>query len=373
MTVVAITNQINAIITSVLSSPDKSVPRPPMPIPDTLKGVDDLIRAGFEAYRSSCFNWLLAATGLVVVGLVFEGPELWHDITTIVRQWRFKRSFHFSLPESHAPNWAKLAAFVGWLFIVVGVAGEYVADSFVSKADGYVQTFDEILLTQAQRGAVVAKERATAAYERASENERETANTLKQVEQERADAAKSLAAAETARKEAKGFSLRIAQANERAATAERDAAQANRIAEQERLARIRIEDTLSGWKLDGTAQAHILEKITSFPGTPFDLAVNPSEYGFMEIMDGILGSAKWARQTPKADNPLFMLLIDGKASMWLGSGVHIEFTLAKYKEFGAPADALLKALQAEGIPAEEHAVKEGAEPNAIHIVIGKRE
>ena len=42
--------------------------------PDTLKGVDDLIRAGFEAYRGSCFNWLLAATGLVVVGLVLEGP-----------------------------------------------------------------------------------------------------------------------------------------------------------------------------------------------------------------------------------------------------------------------------------------------------------
>ena len=42
--------------------------------PDTLKGVDDLIRAGFEAYRGACFNWLLAATGLVVVGLVLEGP-----------------------------------------------------------------------------------------------------------------------------------------------------------------------------------------------------------------------------------------------------------------------------------------------------------
>jgi hypothetical protein len=141
----------------------------PISRPDTLRGVDDLIRAGFEAYRGSCFNWLLAATGLVVAGLVLEGPDLWHDITSIVRQWRFNRRFHFSLPENHAPNRAKLAAFVGWLFIVVGVAGEYVADSFVSKADGYVQTFDEILLTEAQKGTAFATERASAAYERASE------------------------------------------------------------------------------------------------------------------------------------------------------------------------------------------------------------
>jgi hypothetical protein len=33
-----------------------------MPMPDTLKGIDDLIHADFAAYRSSCFDWLLAAT-----------------------------------------------------------------------------------------------------------------------------------------------------------------------------------------------------------------------------------------------------------------------------------------------------------------------
>src|SRR6266487_2607389 len=224
MMAAAITNQINAISALVLSSSlSTSLARPPLSAPDTLKGIDNLIRVGFEAYRTSCLNWLLVATGLVVVGLGFEGPELWHDITSIIGQWRFKRRFHFSLPENHAANWAKLAAFVGWVLIVVGVAGEFVADSFVSRADGYVQTFDEILLSETQQGAEAARERATAAYERASENEKETASTLKQAEQERADAAKSLAAAEAARKEVEGFEAQVADANARAATNEREA------------------------------------------------------------------------------------------------------------------------------------------------------
>lgn len=141
-------------------------------------------------YRDSCFNWLLAATGFVVVGLVLEGPELWHDIASVVRHWNFNRRFHFSLPEERAPDWAKVLAAVGWLLIVVGVAGEYVADSFVSKADGFVQKFDEILLTDAQRQTTLANVRSSAAYERAAQAEREAA-------QENVRAAEALKTAES--------------------------------------------------------------------------------------------------------------------------------------------------------------------------------
>jgi hypothetical protein len=184
MTAAAMTNQISAIIASVLSS-SLSIPPPPFVRPNTLKGVDELIHAGFEAYRASCFNWLLGATAVVAIGLVFEGPELTHEITSIVRHWRFTRRFRFSLPEAHAPEWAKLLAFVGWLLIVMGVAGEYVADSFVSKADGYVQTFDEIVLANAQKEVEIAKEKSGGAYERAATAEREAARLGKDAEDER--------------------------------------------------------------------------------------------------------------------------------------------------------------------------------------------
>jgi hypothetical protein len=160
---------------------------PSVPIPDTLKGIDELIRIDFETFRATWFARLLAATFLVAVGLVMEGPELWHEIHSIIWHWNFRRRFHFSLPEEHTPEWVKLLAFVGWIFIVAGVGGEFVADSFVSKADGYVQKFDEILLSEAQRGTALAKERASAAYERASENENEAAKLRKDAEQLKSD------------------------------------------------------------------------------------------------------------------------------------------------------------------------------------------
>jgi len=231
----------------------------PLPIlrPDTLKGIDDLIRAEFIAFRETCFNWLLAATGLVVVGLVFEGPELWHEISSITRHWRFRCRFHFSLPEEHTPNWAKLLAFVGWLPIVAGVAGEYVADSFASRADGYVQTFDEILLTETQNRTALASERASAAYERASENEKETAATLKQAQQERADAAKSLEVT-------KGYESQIAEA-------QRDAAESKRETETERLARVQLEKQIAGRRLSSEQINALTDRLKPGSGTPISI------------------------------------------------------------------------------------------------------
>lgn len=178
-------NQINAMIAFALSSsPESSISAASIRIPVALKGIDDLIRAGFESYRDSCFNWLLVATGVVVIGLFFEGPELWKEIGSIIGHWRFERRFHFHLPEERTSNKTKLLASVGWLLIVLGVSGEFVADSFVSKADGYVQQFDEILLADAQRQTELAKIRAGGAYERAANAEKEAAQLRNEAEAE---------------------------------------------------------------------------------------------------------------------------------------------------------------------------------------------
>jgi len=143
---------------------------PPIPAPDTLR-IDDLIRSGFEAYRESWFNWLLVSTGLVVVGLLFEAPEIWHESVNAMMAL-----LHSRRPERHASAWVKLAGTVGWILIVVGVSGEFVAESFVSRADGFVQKFDEILLAEAQT-------KAGSANERAAKNELEAAGLRKEAEQ----------------------------------------------------------------------------------------------------------------------------------------------------------------------------------------------
>jgi hypothetical protein len=193
--------------------------------PIVIKGLDDLVRSDFESFRDIWFNRLLISTAVVVIGLLFELPEIWHDSIRAIRDLR-----HSSRPTAELPSWMKLLISLGWLLIVVGVVGEFVADSFVSKADGIVQTFDETLIADAQRKTGLANERAANAFERATQTEREAS-------QENERAAKALEAAEKARTEAEGFQLQIAQANERAA-------EANRTAESERLARVQLEKEL---------------------------------------------------------------------------------------------------------------------------------
>jgi hypothetical protein len=352
----AIRNQINTIIASVLSSSTSKSIGPPIPIPDALKGVDDLIHAGFDAYRNACFHWLLVATGFVVVGLVFEGPELWHEITSIVSHWRFIRKFQFSLPEQHIPDWAKLLAFVGWLLIVAGVAGEYVADSFVSKADGYVQTFDEILLTEARTRTAFASERASAAYERAAKTEKEAT-------QENERAAKALQAAEIARKDAEGLQLQIAKANERAADADR-------IAESERLVRVELEKQLQPRRLTGEQK----KKLTSL------LSDNPQSIMFGWCMNGSDDCQDLVNDFGEAFNKAGWKTLFG-ASLRNKRGVQVGFARGSDEQLASHwVPKIRNALSEVGLASEQEwfdpndkwLVGGGFEKNVLYMIVGQK-
>lgn len=147
------------------------VPIPPIS-PVIPRGLDDLVRSEFEAFRNGWFNCLLFWTAVVAVGLLFDLPEVWHETVGALGKPR----------RSEIAGWMKLLASVGWLLIILGVSGEFVADSFVSKADGIVQTFDEILIADAQRQTEVAKIRAGNAYERVAQTEKEAAQLRKEAE-----------------------------------------------------------------------------------------------------------------------------------------------------------------------------------------------
>jgi phosphoglycolate phosphatase-like HAD superfamily hydrolase len=236
--------------------------------PIVVKGLDDLVRSDFESFRNICFGWLLFSTGIVALGLLFELPEIWHDSVDAILSLRRRPQ-----AKTEIPPWVQLLVSVGWLLIVVGVMGEFVADSFVSKADGIVTTFNETLLADAQRKTGIASERAASAFERATQTEREAsqeneraAQAEQQAEQENERAAKALEAAETARKEAEGFQLQIAQANERATAA-------NEIAERERLARLQLEARFADRVITPDQQRRITKAFASMKGQTMDVVV----------------------------------------------------------------------------------------------------
>lgn len=160
----------------------------------------------------------------------------------------------------------------------------------------------------------------------------------------------------------------VATSEARIAEAQRDAAEARKETEKERLARVKIEEALAGWKLSTEGRERIKQKMARFSGTPFDLFVNPAEATFMEALDGALADAGWKRQEPKNMSILFAK----KAGIIFASGITLEFALDRWRVFEPAVTALAEALNAEGIPAHRNAPSTGSDPSAIHIVIGRR-
>lgn len=152
--------------------------------PEIVRQIDELTKADLQGLRDWYFLWLLVSSGVVAVGVALEGPEVVHDTLGLIRR--------SSKPECRTPPWIKWLALVGWIFIVFGVAGEGMAEGLVSWADGLTQTFNDILLTDAQHESALAWSRASkaisdagSANERASENERKAARLEKEAEAEK--------------------------------------------------------------------------------------------------------------------------------------------------------------------------------------------
>jgi hypothetical protein len=148
---------------------------------------------------------------------------------------------------------------------------------------------------------------------------------------------------------------RLADTNAIAALANERAAEANQKAEEERLARVKIEERMGGWKLDKDGQSRVSDKLKPFPDTPFDLMVNPDEAKFMDAIDHILLAAKWVRKDHEPwgeprrpgyqESPI---LIHNKAAMCATSGVHVELAAERMVDLGPAANAFILALADEG-------------------------
>jgi len=278
--------------------------------PEVLRQIDNAIRSDLQSWRDVSFHLLVWSSVLVAIGVALEGPEVVHDLCNV---WRTAK------PEASAR--IKVIGVIGWILVVVGVAGEGIFEESFSISDGQIQTFDEILISEAQRNALLA------------------------------DAANIQLGIELAKQET------------RAANAEKELALVN--------------EKIGGWKLDKAARKRFAEQIKKFPGTPFDFAVNPVEAPFMEGLDALLTSPSvgWVRLPPKSDNTLMAILIDGKASIILSSGIVLEVDQDQVASLKPALTALGTALHEELSLKKValHLVPPGSWGRRIHIIIGRRQ
>ncbi|MGB6829239.1 MAG: hypothetical protein WBE41_14420 [Terracidiphilus sp.] len=152
------------MITNLVFSPSSPTSLAKATADAVARKLDDGIRSDLQNLGwlgHTFFWWLIASSIVVAIGVAFEGPEIIHDLTPIVRRW-FRKS-RPTRPRGRSrfrEDVIKVAGFIGWLFVVVGVVGEGVFEGMENRAQGMLQTFNDILLTDAQRQTVLAIDRA---------------------------------------------------------------------------------------------------------------------------------------------------------------------------------------------------------------------
>jgi hypothetical protein len=256
---------------------------------------------------------------------------------------------------------ALIAALENWsavftLLVVLGVGGELVVHVMQSRANKKLITIQhQESLAQETEIARLQNASASVGLEIAKANEGAATALTKA-----AQAEENLG---TARKEA-------ALANERAA-------EANKIAEGERLARLKIEERLAPRTLSVEQQKRIESKLKPFAGTPYELALNPvpEATDLLAVIAPILRSAGWVyKESAKKDFRFNFTLNDGtKVEQAYVSGIVLLGTKAFIDAHRPALDTLAFALKSEGLEVRAEYLKDDdPSPDTLHIAIGSK-
>jgi hypothetical protein len=335
--------------------------------PDALRLLDNAIREDFQTLRDSYFAGLLVFTGIVAVGVVLEETDL-----LPIRKIRSRTLNGYPLVRYKLIRLLKAVERIGWVLVVIGVIGEGVFEGYTSKADGLLQTLSDALVSESQRAAATANERAVNAEVLAKGYEAQIADSNARVKTAEAKVAAANAASHEAvakvaeaSAKAESFRLDIAKANEAAKQAEARAVEA-----QLALERFKADRTLSDEQ-----QKRIVLKLKPFAGQKFAFAVypNPESLKFLKLIADVLKSSLWERIDPQI----------GSVNVEAAGGLAGEAFDAGISAFTAPDDtaarpaltAFASAVSAEGHPCAAHFTAQltGKTPKAITIMIGAKE
>jgi len=157
-----------------------------------------------------------------------------------------------------------------------------------------------------------------------------------------------------------------------AAEANARAAEANRIAEGERLERVKIEEKLAWRSLTADQHKRIVAKLSKFPGTPFQLRVfqDPEALKFMNQIADILHAATWVQLPIVAAMEISSKY--GSVGVSLSAGVIITVDTSRESDLGPAGKALAAGLANERIASEFKITKIERQPERIHVQVGKK-
>ncbi len=202
-----------------------------------------------------------------------EAPETF----IILKRWwllRFRDEDREETKEDKK-SWLIPLAAVGLIIVVIGIGVETYSEGKVSDIDALERSHESDKISAAEGDAASAIRDAGTA--KVSAKEASAASTISQ-----SASSDAVILATKARKEADSFEADIVSAKKQAADAESHLAEAMERANNAEKESIRLRDILGGWQLDDGAKKLFAKQVKNFPGTPFDLAVNPVEAPFME-------------------------------------------------------------------------------------------
>src|SRR5947209_3112133 len=113
---------------------------------EALRLLDNLVGTNLQELRDSYFHWLLFFTGVVAMGVVLEETE-----SLPFTKARFDPSIGLPVPRCGLISWMRWFTRIGWVMIVTGVIGEGTVEALISKADGLLQSFNNSLVSEAQK------------------------------------------------------------------------------------------------------------------------------------------------------------------------------------------------------------------------------
>jgi hypothetical protein len=226
-----------------------------------LASITELIRLSLQNKVDTYFSWLLGFTVAVAIGILMEIAEAVIITDRLSRRESRTGRVRFKLRQ-------RLKTIEKWgaRLVLIGVAGELVAEYLGSAADTNLRKFNNTFIVGLQRQVADARTRASNAEETAKGFDSKIAEARRGTVEAQRDAADANALAQKYASEIHASDARAKRAEAQVAGAKAQAEEARSMAEAERLERVRLEAAVAPRSLSLEQQRHIAAACTPFIG-----------------------------------------------------------------------------------------------------------